>query len=150
MLQPSASSQRTPRKAASPLQSLLFLITCPNGASDNVSYADDVSIDFTTANGSCGSANNGCFSETVSCISGGTPSFCTTYHSPAGVIPGNPDGSSNPTVSATKPGNMVFHRMWLIEGNTPVTGVRRITVLVTLLDQTVKPGVSVQMSMVRQ
>jgi hypothetical protein len=40
--------------------------------------------------------------------------------------------------------------MWLIEKDTPVVGTRRITVLVKLLDQTVKPGVTVQMSMVRQ
>jgi len=144
-IQPADSYEGSITTAVTP-----FLITCPNGASDNVSYADDVSIDFTTANGSCGSANNGCFSETVSCISGGSASYCTTYHSPSGVIPGNPDGSSNPTISATAPSNLVFHRMWLIEKDTPVVGVRRITVFVKLLDQTVRPGVTVQMSMVRQ
>jgi hypothetical protein len=45
---------------------------------------------------------------------------------------------------------MNFQRAWLIENNTPVQGTRRITVLVTLTDQSVKPPVSFQMSMVRQ
>jgi hypothetical protein len=50
---------------------------------------------------------------------------------------------------------LVFHRSWLIEGapiinGTQLTGVRRITVLVTLTDLSVKPGVSTQMSLVRQ
>ena len=45
---------------------------------------------------------------------------------------------------------MVFHRSWLIESNTPVTNVRRITVRVTLTDQSVKPGVTTQMSLERQ
>jgi hypothetical protein len=125
-------------------------ITCPNGSSATVSYFDDVSIDFTAAGGNCGNASNGCFAETVSCITGGVSSYCTTYHSPSGVIPGNPDGSSNPTSSTTLPANLIFHRSWLIEANTPVTGARRITVLVTLLDKSVKPGVSMQMSLVRQ
>jgi hypothetical protein len=50
-----------------------------------------------------------------------------------------------------------FHRRWIIEANTPVAGVssicmsgtRRVTVLVTLMDQSVKPPVTFQMSMVR-
>jgi hypothetical protein len=36
----------------------------------------------------------------------------------------------------------------LING-TAVSGIRRVTVLVTLLDQTVQPGVTFQMSIVR-
>jgi hypothetical protein len=69
------------------------------------------------------------------------------------VIPGNADGT--PITSTTAPTNLVFHRSWLIEGapiinGTQLTGVRRITVLVTLTDLSVKPGVSTQMSLVRQ
>jgi type II secretory pathway pseudopilin PulG len=127
-----------------------YNITCPNGSSATVTYFDDVSIDFTAAGGNCGNASNGCYAETVTCITGGVSAYCTIFHSPSGVIPGNPDGSSNPTSSSTKPTNLIFHRSWLIEANTPVTGARRITVLVTLVDQTVKPGVSMQMSLVRQ
>jgi hypothetical protein len=50
-----------------------------------------------------------------------------------------------------------FHRRWIIEANTPVAGdssiclpgTRRVTVLVTLMDLTVQPPVTFQMSMVR-
>jgi hypothetical protein len=44
---------------------------------------------------------------------------------------------------------MTFHRRWLIEGDTPVTGVRRVTVIVTLANKTVTPTVNFQMSAVR-
>jgi type II secretory pathway pseudopilin PulG len=128
------------------------LISCAGDGTNsaNINYYDDVSIDFTSTTGSCGNASNGCFAETVSSTSGGVTTYFTTYHSPSGVIPGNADNSSNPTQSTTSPANSVFRRTWLIEANTPVTGVRRITVRVTLLDQSVKPGVTSQMSLVRQ
>ena len=42
-----------------------------------------------------------------------------------------------------------FKRRWIIEMDQPVTGVRRITVLVTLENQQVQPPVTFQMSMVR-
>ncbi len=123
-------------------------ITCPNGvATGTVSYYDDVSIDFTNG-GTCANASFGCFSETVSGTSGGNSGYFTTYHAPTGVIPGNADGT--PVFTTTAPTNLVFHRSWLIEANTPVTNVRRITVRVTLTDQSVKPGVTTQMSLVRQ
>jgi type II secretory pathway pseudopilin PulG len=123
-------------------------ITCPNGVSTGtVSYFDDISIDFTSGS-NCANASYGCFSETVSGSSSGTSGFFTTYHSPDGVIPGNSDGT--PVFTTTAPTNLVFHRTWLIEANTPVTNVRRITVRVTLTDQSVKPSVSAQMSLVRQ
>jgi hypothetical protein len=129
-------------------------ISCTGETANTIAYYDDISIDFTTSSGSCGSYNNGCFAETISCIVGGVAGFCTTSHSPAGQIPGATDGSSNPvfTSGSTPPDQsaLAFHRNWLIEANTPITGTRRITVLVTLKDQSVKPGVSVQMSMVRQ
>lgn len=124
-------------------------ITCPVGSAGavSVSYFDDISIDFTSGS-NCANASYGCFSETVSGSSSGTSGFFTTYHSPDGVIPGNSDGT--PVFTTTAPTNLVFHRTWLIEANTPVTNVRRITVRVTLTDQSVKPSVSAQMSLVRQ
>jgi Tfp pilus assembly protein PilV len=125
-------------------------LSCTGEAPGSINYFDDVSIDFTNSSGGCANANNGCFAETVSSVSEGVATYYTTYHSPAGVIPGNPDGSSNATPSTTAPSNLVFHRSWLIEANTPITGLRRITVLVTLTDKSVQPGVSVQMSLVRQ
>jgi hypothetical protein len=52
---------------------------------------------------------------------------------------------------------MTFLRTWLIEANPPLgtsgqvmNGTRRITVLVTLTDQSVQPPVTFQMSEVRQ
>jgi hypothetical protein len=44
---------------------------------------------------------------------------------------------------------MTFSRRWVIEQDQPVAGVRRITVLVTLMDRTVQPPLTFQMSMVR-
>jgi Tfp pilus assembly protein PilV len=64
-----------------------------------------------------------------------------------------PDGSmSTPPASSTAPnaaGSTVFKRRWIIEQDQPVTGVRRVTVLVTLLNNDVRPPVTFQMSMVR-
>jgi hypothetical protein len=50
---------------------------------------------------------------------------------------------------AAIPNSVAFHRRWVIEMDQPVTGVKRITVLVTLTNQYIKPPVSYQMSMVR-
>jgi Tfp pilus assembly protein PilV len=64
-----------------------------------------------------------------------------------------PDGSiSAPVAASTAPsttGSSVFDRRWIIELNQPVTGVRRVTVLVTLENQQVHAPVTFQMSMVR-
>ena len=103
--------------------------------SELVNYYDDV--DITDANGA--------ISETVSLASGGTTSYKTTTH--------NPDGTITSTTVSTEPssaqGVLAFHRRWTIEMDQPVTGVRRVTVLVTLEGQMVQPPVSFQMTMVR-
>jgi hypothetical protein len=56
--------------------------------------------------------------------------------------------------SSTPPGFVsgafAFERQWIIELNQPVAGVRRVTVRVTLLNQSVQPPVTFQMSTVRQ
>jgi hypothetical protein len=124
-------------------------ISCAGETAVNINYFDDISIDFVNATG-CGNASNGCFAETVTNVGSSGTTYYTTYHSPSGTIPTNPDGSSNPISSTTAPANMTFHRTWLIEANTPLSGARRITVLVTLTDQSVQPPVSFQMSLVRQ
>jgi hypothetical protein len=79
----------------------------------------------------------------VSSLSGGNIIYNTTYHSP--------DGRITASTSSTAPSNTTFHRRWIIESNTPVTGVRRITVLVTLKETaaTTGPTVTFQMSLVR-
>jgi prepilin-type N-terminal cleavage/methylation domain-containing protein len=116
-------------------------ITC-NGVTENISYFDNVSIDVTNST-DCGNASNGCFAESTSSTVSGVTTYYTTYHAPDGTIPGNSAGTT------TAPSNMTFRRRWLIEANQPVVGVRRITVSVTLLDQSVRPGVNFSMSMVR-
>jgi len=105
---------------------------CNSSAAPTVNYFDDVTL----------ATVNGAISETVSSVSAGNTVYTTTTQTPNGQVPTVTTGSTAPT-SAT------FHRRWVIEGNSPVTGVRRVTVLVTLLDTSVKPPVTFQMSMVR-
>ena len=112
------------------------------GFTATVTYYDNVSVSLSTSNSDCPNTTSGCFSETVTQTSGGNTVYSTTYHSPDGQI-------VTPTPSSTAPTNMTFHRRWIIEANQPVTGTKRVTVLVTLLDTTVMPGVNFQMSLVR-
>jgi Tfp pilus assembly protein PilV len=139
----------------------LYTTTCPppisnctanGGATDLVNYFDDVSISTVVAgaNSPCPSTTYGCFSETVSTFVNGNQVYVTTVHPPSGQIQMLPS-------SSTVPAQATFHRRWIIEGNTPVAGVssicmpgtRRVTVLVTLMDLTVQPPVTFQMSTVR-
>jgi type IV pilus modification protein PilV len=99
-----------------------------------VNYYDDVDI----------ADLSGAISETVSVVSGGSTSFKTTTH--------NPDGTISITTNSSAPstqGAIAFHRRWTIEMDQPVTGTRRITVLVSLQGQLVQPPVSFQMTTVR-
>lgn len=127
---------------------ILQTTQCPNnpdgsaGASGNVAYYDDVNINFSNNTSDCPSSTGGCFAETITFQSNGTTQYTTTYHSP--------DGTVQNTTSATAPGDMSFHRQWVIEANSPVNGVRRVTVLVTLENTNVEPSnAQFQMSMVR-
>lgn len=123
-------------------------ITC-GSATESVNYFDNVSIDVTDTAADCNSGSSGCFAETTSVTTSGVTTYYTTYHSPNGTI------SSPPVQSTVAPSNMTFHRRWIVEANPVIagsvaTGVRRITVSVTLLDQSVSPGVvDFQMSVVR-
>ena len=132
-------------------------ISCNGETAGNINYSDQVSIDVAsgTSSAGCGNGGTGCFAETVSSVNGGVTSYYTTYHSPAGTIPSNPDGSSNPVSTTSAPANMTFNRYWMIEASPIVagaalTGTRRITVRVVLNDASVQPPVSIQMSLVRQ
>ncbi len=123
-------------------------ITC-GSSTESVNYFDDVNIDVTDTAADCNSGSSGCFAETTSVTTAGVTTYYTTYHSPNGTI------SSPPVTNTVAPSNMTFHRRWIIEANpviggTVATGVRRITVAVTLLDKSVSPGVvNFQMSVVR-
>ena len=100
-----------------------------------VNYYDDVEF----------SDSNGAISETVSQVAGGSTSYKTTSHNPDGTIT-----TSTSTSSTAADANAIgFHRRWTIEMDQPVTGLRRITVLVTLQNSYMNPPVSFQMTMVR-
>lgn len=120
---------------------VLQTTTCPSAQSGPVAYYDDVSLTLTNSTGNCPPSSAGCFAETISTITNGSTQFTTIYHSPDGQI-----GATLP--SSTAPPT-TFHRRWVIEADQPVVGVRRITVLVTLMDQTIRPGAVFQMSIVR-
>jgi len=121
---------------------VLQTTTCPLGASASVAYYDDVNINFSNGSTDCVSSLGGCFDETVASVVGGTTEYTTTYHSP--------DGTITATTNTTAPSNMTFHRRWIIEANTPVNGVRRITVLVTITSSDIAPfNPTFQMSLVR-
>ncbi len=89
--------------------------TCPGAPmgtsySATVAYYDNVSISLSDSASDCPNPTAGCFSETVSGLSGGSTVYSTTYHSPDGQI-------VTPTASTTAPTNVTFHRRWIIEGN---------------------------------
>jgi prepilin-type N-terminal cleavage/methylation domain-containing protein len=90
------------------------------------------------------SATNGAVTETYQTAGGSTPNYATLTFSPNGQTPAITNSSSAPSA-----GGETFDRRWVIEQDEPVAGVRRITVLVTLMDQTVQPPLTYQMTMVR-
>ena len=104
-----------------------------NGVSTPVSYFDTV----------CLTTQNGQMSETYQNPNSTTASYNTLTFYSNGNAPAVVTTANQPFVG------MTFSRQWVIEQDQPVAGVRRITVLVTLLDQTIQPPVTFQMSMVR-
>ncbi|MFZ3214119.1 MAG: hypothetical protein WA188_21640 [Terriglobales bacterium] len=123
---------------------VLQTTTCNSGASAGIAYYDNVNINFSNGTSDCTSSTGGCFAETVTYQTGSpsTTQYTTTYHSP--------DGTVTNSTSTTAPTNMTFHRRWIVEANSPVTGVRRITVLVSINTANVEPNnATFQMSMVR-
>jgi len=127
-------------------EDVLQTTSCISGSSGTVNYYDDVNLGLSSG-ADCPGSSAGCFSETMSSISGGNTVYTTTYHSPDGTI-------TTSAASPVAPASSTFHRRWVIESSptingSVVTGVRRVTVLVTLSDQSVKPTVTFQMSMVR-
>ncbi|HEY6248637.1 MAG TPA: prepilin-type N-terminal cleavage/methylation domain-containing protein [Candidatus Angelobacter sp.] len=102
-----------------------------------VDYFDQVQI----------STSNGLSTEITTGKSGGVNGYWTINHSPNGQASSKFTAGNPPAPTGDM---LVFKRRWLIEQNTPVNGVRRITALVTL--QTPSAGAaagSFQTSMVR-
>jgi hypothetical protein len=91
------------------------------------------------------SAGNGSIAETLlGKDSGGRVTYNTITHQPDGTV----NSVSTTTAPAMSADALPFKRRWVIEKDTPVIGVRRITVAVSLQSPT-GPAVNFQMSMVR-
>ena len=107
-----------------------------NGVTETVNYYDEVYF----------SPSEGALQESESSIdANGNTQYTTIAYTPDGHV----TTSAPSTTPPSSAGAINFERRWIIEANAPVTGVRRITVLVTLLNQSVRPPVTFQMSMVR-
>jgi Tfp pilus assembly protein PilV len=111
-------------------------IAC-SGTPETVDYYDDVQINANVAT----SSSDGAICETT----GPSPSYTTTCH----LANGTSTSSTSSTQVAVESGTVSFHRRWTIEMDQPVTGTKRVTVLVTLNNGFMNPGVSFQMTMVR-
>jgi prepilin-type N-terminal cleavage/methylation domain-containing protein len=105
------------------------------GESASVNYHDEVRL----------SATGGAVSEIDTAVDGSTGDtvYTTISHAPDGTV-----ASSSSTTAPSDSGMVRFKRRWIIEKDQPTTGVRRVTVLVTLENPTDTP-VTAQMSMVR-
>jgi Tfp pilus assembly protein PilV len=105
------------------------------GSTEVVDYFDTVMI----------STGNGVISETLlGKDSSGNATYTTTTHQPDGTVASVT--SSTPPDPA--PDTLQFRRRWVIEKDSPVVGVRRVTVAVLLTSPAVG-NVNFQMSMVR-
>jgi len=105
------------------------------GETASVNYHDEVQL----------SATGGAVSEMETAVDGttGDTVYTTISHSPDGTV-----ASSVSTTAPSGVGMVRFKRRWVIEEDQPTTGVRRVTVLVTL-ENPVNTPVNAQMSMVR-
>jgi Tfp pilus assembly protein PilV len=92
------------------------------------------------------SPSQGAMEETVGFLSGGTTQYQTISYAPSGIITTSAATSTGPSIA----GQIAYKRRWIIEQDVPVTGVRRVTVEVTLENGFVQPPVSFQMSMVHE
>lgn len=90
------------------------------------------------------SSGNGSVEETIRAEDAGGTKYKTTLHKPDGTV-------STQTVTTAPDATadmLIFNRRWIIEQDTPIVGVRRVTVRVSLLTPN-GPPVNFQMSMVR-
>lgn len=105
------------------------------GITQQVDYFDTVQL----------SSGGGSIIETTTAPNGsGGTNYTTTTQGPNGEI--NVVTSSTPVNSADM---VTFKRRWVIEQNVPITGIRRITVLVTLPNAVNGQSSTFQISMVR-
>ncbi|PYS16867.1 MAG: hypothetical protein DMG15_00915 [Acidobacteria bacterium] len=118
-------------------------ICVPTGNTTAGSLASDINqtTNLADGTGTCPDGTAACFAETVASVVGGTTTYTTTVHSPTGRV--------QSTSSTSSPTGPRFHRRWIIEANSPASGVRRVTILVSLTNSAVRPAVNFQMSNVR-
>jgi prepilin-type N-terminal cleavage/methylation domain-containing protein len=110
--------------------------------SDGVDYYDEVRV----SSGGAGSDSDGLIAETTSGTDdAGNPQYTTITQSPNGEVKPPTKSSTPPSL----PGTLAYKRRWLIEKDTPVAGVCRVTVRVSL-EGLSKNSADFQMSMVRQ
>jgi prepilin-type N-terminal cleavage/methylation domain-containing protein len=114
-----------------------------SGNTFSIDYYDTVTLNNSST------SSTGALNETYEILSGSTVEYVTQTFTPDGIWHWN-TASGYPSVpSTTAPTGETFNRQWLIEANTPVAGLTRITVLVLLMDGTVQPPVTFQMTTVR-
>jgi len=98
------------------------------------------------------------FDEVQLSVTGGAVAETTTSKDASGntvytTITQLPDGTIGSADTATLPplpgGALMFKRRWIIEMNAPVPGVRRVTVLVQLMNALTARPITFRMSMVR-
>jgi prepilin-type N-terminal cleavage/methylation domain-containing protein len=111
-----------------------------NSVTDTVDYFDEVFMD----------PSAGSIAETVATGTSPSYTYTTTTHNPNGTITTTTSASlASDTTNAIQ-----FERRWLIEksptiGGTVMTNMRRITVLVTVMNASIQPPVVFQLSVVR-
>lgn len=109
-------------------------VVSSDGESHSVVYWDEVRFSVT----------GGAVTEVKSKIVGGATQYDISTHQPDGTVSWQLGQTTLPSVN-----NMIrYKRRWIIEKDQPITGVRRVTVLVTLQNPVATP-VTAQMSMVR-
>jgi hypothetical protein len=111
-----------------------------NGVTETVDYFDEVFMD----------PSAGSIGETVATGTSPNYTYTTTTHNPNGTI----TTATSTTLAAEVTNAIQFQRRWLIElnptiGGTVMTGMRRITVLVAVQNQSIQPPVHFQISVVR-
>ena len=133
------------------LTSSLASVQAPSGATWNSSTVTVDYYDTVTFNAKVGSTSGG-MNETYEVLNGATVKYVTQSFTPDGLL--HWDSVDGPpyypsSLSTTLPTGETYLRTWQIQANTPSAGLTTITVLVSMIDQTIYPPVTFQMSTVR-
>jgi prepilin-type N-terminal cleavage/methylation domain-containing protein len=115
-------------------------------------YSNRVPPASLAAGGSLTADTAGYFDTIQSSATDGLISETTSEGGVATTISHKPDGTVTVVQGGAPPANpnvLTFNRRWTIQANTPVNGMRTITVLVTLQNARANSPVTFQMSAVR-